>query len=122
VLDYARTELNLGDMYNSTVSFINTKMTPVSVDDVTQAGGHEVDAFGLMKRDDRDVCQAVYVPGRFVFEGPAITPQVFESGGVIVRQGEEFRGVQPDIFARTYRLANGKPITSAATDLKSQSN
>jgi hypothetical protein len=122
VLDYARNDLSLGDMYNSTVSFIKSKMTPVSESDTPHTSGAEVEAFGLMKRDDRDVCQAVYIPGRFVFEGPAVTPQVFENGGVIVRQGNEFRGVQPDIFARTYRLANGNPVASVATDLKSQAN
>lgn len=115
VLDYARNELKLNDMYNSDRSFVKTKMTPVALD-----SGASVEAYGLKKRDDRDLCQAVYVPGKFTFEGPAATPQVFENGGVIVRQGEEFRGVQPDIFMRTYRLQSGQPIASLTSDLKSQ--
>jgi hypothetical protein len=115
VLDYARTELKLGDMYNSTRDFVRDRMTPVL------ASGDAADAhpaYGLKKRDDRDICYAVYVPGRFAFEGPAATPQVFESGGVIVAQGGELRGVQPDVFVRTYRLADGRSISSVTADLR----
>jgi hypothetical protein len=108
-------------MYNSTRSFIKLKMTPVVASETPRAGGQPIEAYGLMKRDDRDVCQAVYIPGRFVFEGPAATPQVFEDGGVIVKQGAEMRGVQPEIFIRTYQLADGKPITSPR-DVKAQEN
>lgn len=114
-LDYARNELKLNDMYNSDRSFVKSKMTPVV------SGGSEPEGYGLKKRDDRDLCQAVYIPGEFTFEGPAVTPQVFENGGVIVKQGEEFRGVQPDIFTRTYRLQNGQQITSLTSDLKTWS-
>jgi hypothetical protein len=121
VLDYTRQELGLGDMYNSTRSFIKLKMTPVVASETPRAGGQPIEAYGLMKRDDRDVCQAVYIPGRFVFEGPAATPQVFEDGGVIVKQGAEMRGVQPEIFIRRYQLADGKPITSPR-DVKAQEN
>jgi len=56
-----------------------------------------------------------------VFEGPAASPQEFAQGGVIVEQGGKMRGVQPDIFVRTYRLSDGRPI-SAVTDLKTQCN
>ena len=115
VLDYARNELKLSDMYNSDRAFVKSKMTPVA------AGGSEVEGYGLKKRDDRDLCQAVYIPGRFTFEGPAVTPQVFEDGGVIVKQGTDFRGVQPEVFTRTYTLQNGQQITSLASDLKSWS-
>ncbi|HJU57047.1 MAG TPA: hypothetical protein VJ715_20850, partial [Pyrinomonadaceae bacterium] len=118
VLDYAREDLRLGDMYNSTRSFVKAKMTPAMPGEVSSAGGNEIEAYGLKKRDDRDVCYAVYVPGNFVFEGPAATPQVFANGGVIVKQGGEYRGVQPDIFVRTYRLQDGRPITSVNDDLK----
>jgi hypothetical protein len=118
VLAFAREELQLGDMYNSTRPFVKTKMTPAVAGEVLRAGGKEIEAYGLKKRDDRDVCHAVYVPGRFVFEGPAASPQVFEKGGVIVEQSGKFRGVQPDIFLRTYRLQDGRQIASLATDLK----
>lgn len=118
-LAFARDELKLGDMYNSTRSFVRDKMTPVG--EAPRAGGQELEAFGLKKRDDRDVCQAVYIPGKFVFEGPAATPQIFENGGVIVAQGGELRGVQPDAFARTYRFKDGRQITSPTADLKTWS-
>lgn len=118
VLDYAREDLRLGDMYNSTRSFVKAKMTPAMPGEVPRAGGKEIEAYGLKKRDDRDVCYAVYVPGNFVFEGPAATPQVFANGGVIVKQGEDYRGVQPDIFVRTYRLQDGRQITSVTEELK----
>jgi len=121
VLEFAREELGLGDMYNSTRSFVKEKMTPVATDLLPQAGGAEIEPYGLKKRDDRDVCHAVYIPGKFVFEGPAATPQVFEDGGVIVEQGGQFRGVQPEIFMRTYRLQDGRAIASVTNDLKTWS-
>jgi hypothetical protein len=93
-------------------------MTPAVAGEVPRAGAKEIEAYGLKKRDDRDVCHAVYVPGRFVFEGPAASPQIFENGGVIVEQGGKFRGVQPDIFLRTYRLQDGRQIASLTSDLK----
>ena len=117
-LAFARGELKLGDMYNSTRSFVKTKMTPAVAGEVPRAGGKEIEVYGLKKRDDRDVCHAVYVPGRFAFEGPAASPQIFENGGVIVEQGGKFRGVQPDIFLRTYRLQDGRQIASLTSDLK----
>jgi hypothetical protein len=113
VLDYARNDLNLNDMYNSTRSFIKSKMTPVTANSAND------EVYGLKKRDERDLCQAIYIPGAFTFEGPAATPQVFENGGVIVKQGADVRGVQPDIFIRTYQLQNGQQITSVSKDLKS---
>ncbi|MBA3715516.1 MAG: hypothetical protein H0W76_24170 [Pyrinomonadaceae bacterium] len=120
VLDYARSQLKLNDMYNSTRSFIKSKMSPVTAGERPHVNGEKIEAFGLMKRDDRDVCQAVFVPGSFVFEGPAATPQVFENGGVIVKQGEDVRGVQPEVFVRTYKFKDGRPVTSPAKDLKAQ--
>jgi hypothetical protein len=107
LLEFAHCELQLKDMYNSDKGFIRAKMTPV--EESLAPGG-----FGFMKRDDRDICQAVYIPGRFTFDGPAITPQIFEDGGIILKQGAAIRGVQPDVFQRTYRHATGTPIESLA--------
>jgi hypothetical protein len=118
LLDFARTQLNLGDMYNSTRSFVRSKMTPAVAGQVSRAEGKEIADYGLKKRDDRDVCYAVYVTGKFAFEGTAASSQIFENGGVIVEQGGEFRGVQPEIFVRTYRLLDGRPIASLTGDLK----
>lgn len=116
VIDYARDNLKLTDMYNSTRSFVTSKMTPVATDEARRAEG--VEPYGLKKRDDRDLCHAIYIPGKFTFEGPAASPQVFDNGGVIVEQEGKFRGVQPDIFLRTYRLQNGRQISSLTSDLK----
>ena len=118
VLDFARNDLRLSDMYNSTRSFVNSKMTPVATDQAAGGEGTNDEAYGLKKRDDRDVCHAIYIPGKFTFEGPAASPQVFDNGGVIVEQGGKFRGVQPDIFVRTYRLQNGQQIASLTSDLQ----
>lgn len=122
VLTFAQEDLGLVDMYNSTRSFIQENMTPVIPGDVPTLNGAEIEAYGFMKRDDRDIHQALYIPGKFIFEGPAATPQTFENGGVIVEQRGEMRGVQPDIFERTYKMSDGRAIASASTDLESQCN
>jgi hypothetical protein len=109
VLQFAAEELGLSDMYNSDRNFIKSKMTPVD----PKGSNEEVstgDCFGFMKRDDRDICQAVYLPGTVQFEGPAATPQLFENGAVIVKQGESIRGIQPETFAETYTYADGTRI------------
>jgi hypothetical protein len=117
VLTFAREDLRLGDMYNSTRQFVLEKMTPVTRDQSPAADHKTGEAFGLMKRDDRDICQAVYVPGTFVFQGPAASPQVFEDGGVLVKQGGDIRGVQPEVFQRTYRHADGRSFHNVVDEL-----
>jgi len=103
ILDYARDKLGLTDMYNSDQKFISSKMTRAGND--TGVAG-----YGLHKRDDRDICQAVYIAGKGEFQGPAATPQQFDNGAVIVKQGDSVRLVQPEIFAETYRHANGAKL------------
>jgi hypothetical protein len=120
VLSFAQQQLGLIDMYNSSRAFVQEKMTPVIAGEVPKVNGNEVKAYGFVKRDDRDVNQAIYIPGEFVFEGPAASPQEFKDGGVIVEQGGKMRGVQPDIFVRTYKLSDGRSISSVTTDLKTQ--
>ena len=120
VLSFAQQQLGLIDMYNSSRSFVQEKMTPVIVGEVPKVNGNEIKAYGFVKRDDRDVNQAIYIPGEFVFEGPAASPQEFKDGGVIVVQGSRMRGVQPDIFVRTYKLSDGRSISSVTADLKTQ--
>ncbi|XGV96258.1 MAG: hypothetical protein ACAF41_26445 [Leptolyngbya sp. BL-A-14] len=119
VLTFAQ-QLGLVDMYNSTRAFVKEKMTPVNTGDQSTLASNEVEAYGFKKRDDRDVNQAIYIPGAFVFEGPAASPQEFKNGGVIVVQDGKMRGVQPDIFVRTYKLSNGRTINSVTGDLKHQ--
>ena len=122
VLSFAQQQLGLVDMYNSSRSFVQEKMTPVMAGEVPKVNGNEVKAYGFVKRDDCDVNQAIYIPGEFVFEGPAASPQEFKDGGVIVEQGGNMRGVQPDIFVRTYKLSDGRSISSVTADLKTQCN
>jgi hypothetical protein len=122
VLSFAQEQLGLIDMYNSSRSFVLEKMTPVIAGEVPKVDGNEIKAYGFVKRDDRDVNQAIYIPGEFVFEGPAASPQEFKDGGVIVEQGGKMRGVQPDIFVRTYKLSNGRSISSVTADLQTQCN
>ncbi|MEO0406251.1 MAG: hypothetical protein AAF289_02760 [Cyanobacteria bacterium P01_A01_bin.135] len=117
---FAQDELGLGDMYNSERTFIEAEMTPIDTWTAAIATEQQLDPlYGLKKRDARDINQAIYIPGSFQFQGPAATPQVFEDGGVIVQQGNSVRGVQPDVFLRTYSFSDGQPIT-AATDLATQ--
>jgi len=120
VLSFAQQQLGLIDMYDSSRAFVQEKMTPVIAGEVPKVNGNEVKSLGFVKRDDRDVNQAIYIPGEFVFEGPAASPQEFKDGGVIVEQGGKMRGVQPDIFVRTYKLSDGRSISSVTADLKTQ--
>ena len=117
ILAYAHDELNLKDTYNSTRSFVQEKMTPVRMNKAARKSNDAV--YGLKKRDDRDINQAIYIPGEFTFEGPAASFQQFTNGGVIIEQGGTMRGIQPDIFRRTYTLADGSPIKSVAEAIQS---
>lgn len=119
IIGYAHDQLNLTDMYNSTHSFVKKNMTSVVSDETSKK--RKVNAvYGFKKRDNRDINQAIYIPGEFVFEGPAATPQKFKDGGVIIEHRGEMRGIQPDIFMRTYQLADGTRIESVVRDVKSQ--
>lgn len=111
ILRYAREDLDLIDMYNSDKTFVSEKMSPVGA-------SSGVAAYGLHKRDERDICHAVFVPGRGEFQGPAATPQQFENGAVILQQGKDVRLIQPDIFETTYKHADGRPIK--VTELTTQ--
>lgn len=117
ILAFSHEKLDLSDMYNSTRSYVKGKMTPVFSN---QKSSNSDEAYGFKKRDDRDINQAVYIKGAFTFKGPAASPQQFENGGVIVEQGGKMRGVQPDIFVRTYKLADGSAVDSSLVQIKSQ--
>ena len=104
VLDYARDTLGINDMYNSDKGFIASKMNAL---ETSETG---IEAYGLHKRDDRDICLAVHLSGAGQFQGPAATPQRFENGAVILKQGDDVRLVQPKVFERDYRHANGDQL------------
>ncbi|GAA5253098.1 hypothetical protein [Candidatus Rickettsia kedanie] len=96
IMSFAYDELDLGDVYNSDKTFIRNKMKSIERDKITEC-------CGLHIRDDRDICQAVYIEGHGQFYGPAATPQQFTQGAVIVKQDQDYRLVQPDIFVKTYK-------------------
>lgn len=117
ILKYAQRDLELGDTYNSDKTYVKTKLTTV-LEENTQpqklsqpSQQTEETCYGFRKRDSQDIYQAVFVPGQFRIEGPAVTFQIFTKGGVIIKQGKTTRGIQPEVFVRTYRLASGQPIT-----------
>ena len=123
-LEYAHSDLGVGDMYNSDRDFIKNKMNAMETSDTGVA------QYGLHRRDDRDVCHAVYVEGVGEFQGPAATPQKFENGAVLIRQpdskaedGFAYRLIQPDAFQETYKNKDGSAIelkklsTQKPTDL-----
>jgi len=107
ILRYAREALGLVDMYNSDRDFVAQKMTPVA------SAATDIPAFGLHKRDDRDICRACYIPGSGAFQGSAMTPSLFDEGAVILKQGDDVRLIQPAVFVETYRHPDGAPVTLA---------
>lgn len=115
ILACARSEMGLGDMYNSTRDYTSKKLLPLAIPNSDNA--FEDDCYGLKKRKAEDVYQAIYIPGAFKVEGVAATEQIFEDGGVIVEQNGDVRGVQPEVFVRTYRLADGQRIQSVEKEL-----
>ncbi len=104
LLKYAQDELGIKDMYNSDREFINSKMNPL------ESLNSGIEAFGLHRRDDRDICQAIFVEGKGEFQGPAATAQKFENGAVVIKQGKSTRLIQPEIFKKTYSHPDGEPI------------
>jgi hypothetical protein len=101
VVSYAIDELKIRSAYNSSRAFVAEHMTP--------ADGVAADGIGLHWRQARDRCQAVFVPGRGRFMGPAATPQTFERGAVILKEGDDIRLLQPDGFEASYRFLDGRP-------------
>lgn len=95
IMHFAYNELGLGDVYNSDRTFIQNKMKPIKLNAKTEY-------YGLHIRDDRDICQAVYIEGEGQFCGPSVTPQKFTQGALIIKQDQDYRLVQPDIFIKTY--------------------
>jgi hypothetical protein len=115
VLAYAQVELGLGDMYNSEHIYVKENMSTIDIWKAEIADATVDLAYGFKKRDDRDISHAIYIPGHFQFQRDSLTtPQLFEAGGVIVLQAGGVRGVQPDIFIRTYSFSDGQPITEVS--------
>ena len=110
VLAFARKELDLRAIYDTSRDFVTRRMSKVS--------GQGRIAYGLHKRDARDICQAVYLPGKGEFQGPAATPQRFSNGAVILKQGDDVRLIQPEVFEATYTHPDGRRLK--VSELKRQ--
>jgi hypothetical protein len=107
LLDHLATKLQLVDVYNSTDDFVRSKM--ISIGDDRTSG--RMRPSGWMKRDDRDVCHAVFVKGLADFAGPAASPQKIPTqGAFILRQGLEYRMVDSQAMMRTYMNLDGSPL------------
>ncbi len=111
IVAHAQKDLGLVDIYNSTDAFIRSKMMPVRA----ASAGEEARPWGWLKRDDRDVCRAVFVEGPGCFEGPGATPQqIPPHGAFIVRQemkgNPNYRMVDADVMLRTYLNVDGSPL------------
>jgi hypothetical protein len=107
LLAYMRSPLGLVDVYNSTDDFVLAKMKPVSGTRVNDSQRPS----GWMRRDDRDLCLALFVKGPSLFEGPAATPQqIPPHGAFIVRQGTSYRMVDVAAMLRTYMNPDCSPL------------
>jgi hypothetical protein len=114
VMVHAQKDLGLIDIYNSTDAFVRAKMTPV--DEASAEAGAR--PWGWRKRDDRDICQAIFVKGPGRFEGPGATPQqIPPDGAFVVRQDvggrPSDRMVDAEVMLRTYLNADGTPLELA---------
>ncbi len=115
--------------FKELLAFIRDEAGSVSIYDSDRASvaktmtraepGTGIDAYGLFRRNRQDLCAAVFVPGKGLFQGPAATPQRFDHGAVILRHGEDVRLVQVGSFEATYKHPDGRAIHAA--DLKTQS-
>lgn len=105
-LAFAKSELGLNDMYNSDMGFINKNMSAL------ETAKTDVPAYGMHRRDARDVCLVSFVEGKGEFRGTG-TDHKFDNGAVILKQGDDVRLIQPEIFAQTYTNKDGSAIDLA---------
>lgn len=103
-------KLGIKDMYNSSTDFIESKMSPIGEETRDKNGN----LCGYVKRDDRDLCQALFVEGEMTIvtgEGTTKREHYIKDGGIILRQGDDVRVIQSDVFLRTYMKPNGEKFT-----------
>jgi hypothetical protein len=110
VIGYAVDTLKMRAVFSSSRAYVAERMMPV---DAAASPG-----LGLHRRRAHDYCRVVFVPGAGQFLGPAATPQVFKNGAVIVKQGDDIRLIQADVFADHYRFPDGRP--ARVSELKMQ--
>ena len=102
------------DMYNSDRAFIQKKMNAIE----TNPSGYA--QFGMFRRDDQDVCKALFAEGPGEFEAPTgggvmVKQPIGEEGGILVRQPDGkvflYRKVDNEVFVETYKYKDGSAIT-----------
>lgn len=107
LLAHVRSRLGLVDIYNSTDELVRLKMVPVSA----PSNNDRERPSGWMRRDDQDICHAVFVRGPARFAGPAATPQEIPSDGAfVVRQATTYRMVDSGTMLRTYMNLDSSPL------------
>jgi hypothetical protein len=103
------------DMYNSDRDFISKKMNALETLD------SGIPQYGMFRRDDRDVCKALFADGPGEFEaqtggGVTVKQPIPEEGGILVRQPDGkvflYRKVDLEVFEETYRLKDGSPVVN----------
>ena len=111
VLEYAQNELGLKDMYNSDNGFISKKMSSIS-SQMRDANGN---LWGRLKRNDRDICKAVLIKGPLTFKKQSseqgVVSQECKDEAVLVKQGDDVRLAQLDVFLRTYKNTDASALT-----------
>jgi hypothetical protein len=112
LLDFAARDLGQIAIYNAARASVESTMVRAGADT-------GISDYGLYRRSREDVCEAVFIPGDGVFEGPAATPQTFTDGAVIVRQGDDIHLVQTTSFEATYKHPDGSPIHVAELAVQS---
>ncbi len=111
VLQFAADKAGVNDLYHSDRDFIKGKMNAL---ESSETG---IPQYGLYRRDDRDVCQVLFIEGKGEFTGTATQSQKFDDGAVILKQankktegGFDYRLIQPETFKETYSNKDGSPI------------
>lgn len=115
VLSFANSEIGWQkpDMYNSDRDFIKKKMNAL---ESTETG---IPQFGLFRRDDRDVCKALFAEGPAEFQAPTsggvmVNQPIGEEGAVLLRQpdGKTFlyRKVENVAMEETYTHKDGRKL------------
>lgn len=107
LITHLQDALGLHDIYNSTDNFIRSRMVWL--------GGslqlHDGRPWGWMRRDERDVCRAVFIRGPGQFAGPAATAQQIPChGAFIVEEGSSCHMVDAAVMLRTYMNPDSSPL------------
>lgn len=113
-LSFASSEVGCKDMYNSDRGFIEKKMNAI------ESSPSGFPQFGMFRRDDQDVCKALFTKGPAEFDAPTtggilVKLQIPEEGGVLLRQpdgkGFLFRKIDNEVFEETYKNKDGTQVS-----------